>query len=98
MSGQAMDEIPISKFNTEYLAILKQLRKTERSIFVTRFGQPIAEVRAVPRRRIGKRRLGTLSDSMVIHGDIHNLMSSLDDWEAARESSESDPRDKKTQS
>jgi hypothetical protein len=98
MIGKAMDTIPISRFKTKYLTVLKRLRKTNQPIYITRFGQPIAEIRAIPGRRTSMRRLGTLRDSVIIHGDIVGSISSEEDWDAAREVWELEPRSKKTES
>jgi hypothetical protein len=93
-----MDKIPISKFKAKYLTVLKRLRKTNQPVCVTRFGQSIAEIRALPVRRNGMRRLGTLRDSIVIHGDIESPISSEDDWDAAQGVWEAEPCNKKTES
>jgi prevent-host-death family protein len=79
-----MEEIAISKFKATCLAVLEEVRKTGKPILVTRFGQPIAEVRpanALNRTPI----LGSRRHTGVILGDIVGSISDESDWEAARE-------------
>jgi prevent-host-death family protein len=48
-----MDEIAISKFKATCLAVLERVRETGRSVRVTKFGKPIAEV--VPPKKHGRK-------------------------------------------
>jgi antitoxin (DNA-binding transcriptional repressor) of toxin-antitoxin stability system len=82
-----MKEIAVSKFKATCLAVLEQVRKTGTPVRVTRFGQPIADV--VPPGQAERRapRLGTLADSIEIHGEIVGSIGDEADWEAAREGS-----------
>jgi antitoxin (DNA-binding transcriptional repressor) of toxin-antitoxin stability system len=79
-----MEEIAISKFKATCLAVLERVRKTGQPIRVTRFGQPIAEIKPPsppqPPRRFGHR-VGT----GVILGDIVGPIGDESDWEAAQE-------------
>jgi prevent-host-death family protein len=86
-----MDEIAISKFKAQCLAILEQVRKTGKPIRVTRFGHPVADV--VPSggsERVP--RLGTGRGSGVILGDIVGPVSDESDWEALRDNVEDDTK------
>ena len=53
-----MEEIAISKFKATCLAVLENVRKTGKTILVTRFGEPMAEV--VPHMRRGRRSVGSV--------------------------------------
>jgi antitoxin (DNA-binding transcriptional repressor) of toxin-antitoxin stability system len=79
-----MEEIAISKFKATCLAVLEHVRKTGEPILITRFGQPVAEIRpAIP--LLAARRFGLRSQTGVILGDIVGSISDESDWEAARE-------------
>lgn len=64
-----MEEMAISKFKATCLAVLERVRKTGEPVLITRFGHPMAEVVA-PGTLIPARRLGTMSGSGRIIGDI----------------------------
>lgn len=80
-----MKEIPISKFKATCLAVLERVRKTGEPILVTRFGKPIAEVKPPSDAKPQLRRLGTLSSTIEIQGDIVGPISDISEWEAAQE-------------
>ena len=79
-----MEEIAISKFKATCLAVLERVHKTGRSIRVTRFGQPIADI--VPTNLADRKvpRFGTLANLIDIHGDIVGPIGNESDWEAAQ--------------
>jgi len=79
-----MEEIAISKFKATCLAVLENVRKTGKTVLVTRFGEPVAEV--VPPRASGKAKhwVGSLAGTGHISGDIVSPASEEDDWEALR--------------
>ena len=86
-----MEEMAISKFKAQCLAVLERVRKTGEPIVITRFGQPIARIspaEAVPRLR----RLGAGAGSMVILGDIVGPIGDESDWEAARDPEADEPK------
>ena len=91
----SMQEISISKFKATCLAVLERVRRTNEPIRVTRFGQPIAEINPPTIQRVGERRLGTLRNSIIVHGDIDSPISSEQDWDAARGQWEPQPDKKK---
>lgn len=78
-----MEEIAISKFKATCLSVLETVRKTGKTVLVTRFGKPVAEV--VPPRKRTKRRLGSRTGTGQIVGDIVSPTSAEDDWDALRE-------------
>ncbi|MGA7561321.1 MAG: hypothetical protein WCF61_13045 [Terriglobales bacterium] len=78
-----MEEIAISKFKATCLSVLETVRKTGKTVLVTRFGEPVAEV--VPPRKPTKRWLGSRTGTGQIVGDIVSPASAEDDWDALRE-------------
>jgi len=64
-----MQEMAISKFKATCLAVLEDVRRTGTPVRITRFGRPIAEVTAA-RPAKAESWLGSMRDSLEIHGDI----------------------------
>jgi prevent-host-death family protein len=77
-----MEEIAISKFKATCLSVLETVRKTGKTVLVTRFGEPVAEV--VPPRK-PKRKLGSRAGTGQIVGDIVSPAGAEEDWDALRE-------------
>jgi antitoxin (DNA-binding transcriptional repressor) of toxin-antitoxin stability system len=77
-----MEEIAISKFKATCLAVLENVRKTGKTVLVTRFGEPVAEVVPPRASRKGQRWVGSLAGTGQINGDIVSPASEDDDWEA----------------
>jgi antitoxin (DNA-binding transcriptional repressor) of toxin-antitoxin stability system len=79
-----MDSMPISKFKATCLATLERVRKTGRSLRVTRFGKPVADI--VPPTPDAPRGtwLGAMRGTGKIVGDITQPSSELADWDALR--------------
>jgi prevent-host-death family protein len=73
-----MKEIPISKFKATCLAVLEQVRKTKKPVLVTRFGKPIAEVVPPSSQPSKSRILGSMEESITIHGDLVHATPWLD--------------------
>jgi prevent-host-death family protein len=86
-----MKEIAISKFKATCLAVLERVRKTGEPVLVTRFGQPIAEIK--PINEVKRIRLGGGVGTGVILGDIVGPIGDISEWEAAQDP-ESDEADK----
>lgn len=65
-----MEEIPITKFKVDCLAILERVRKTRKPIRITKSGKPMAEI--VPSAREPKKKswLGSMKGTVRITGDI----------------------------
>jgi len=79
-----MKEIAISKFRATCLAVLEDVRRTGRSVRITRFGQPVAEV--VPARPVKKTSwLGCMRNSFEIRGEISGRIGAFDGWSGSRE-------------
>ena len=78
-----MQEIAISKFKATCLAVIEDVRRTQRPVRVTRFGKPVAEV--VPARAATKGSwLGCMRDSMEVSDDIVGPIGAFDGWKASR--------------
>lgn len=77
-----MEEVPISKFKAKCLALLEQVRKTQKPLRITRHGKPVADV--VPAAPSVDRAglFGSMRNSMEILGDIVSPVIDLDDIEA----------------
>ena len=89
-----MEEIAISKFKATCLAVLERVRKTGQPIRVTRFGQPIAEIKP-PSPPQAPRRLGGHVGSGMILGDIVSPIGDESDWEAAQDPESGDTKNHK---
>jgi prevent-host-death family protein len=79
-----MEEIAISKFKATCLAVLENVRKTGKTVLVTRFGEPVAEVVPPRKPRKTRRWLGSRAGPGQIVGDIVSPASAEDDWDALR--------------
>ena len=78
-----MDEtISISKFKATCLSLLSQVKKTGKTVLVTRKGEPIALVTPPPRPAKPKSWLGSMRNSIRIKGDIISPVLDEKDWEA----------------
>ena len=77
-----MDSMSISQFKATCLAALERVRRTGRSLRVTRFGKPVADIVAPRLEAPSKRRLGVMASEGQIDGDI---ISPLDvEWDALK--------------
>jgi antitoxin (DNA-binding transcriptional repressor) of toxin-antitoxin stability system len=76
-----MDEIAISKFKATYLAVLERVRKTRRSIRITKFGELVAEIVPPSPKAQKKRWLGSMAGTAHIVGDIVSPASDEKNWE-----------------
>jgi prevent-host-death family protein len=79
-----MEEMAISKFKATCLSVLENVRKTGRTVLVTRFGQPVAEIIPPRSSKELKNWLGSKVGTGEITGDIVSPASDEDDWEALR--------------
>lgn len=80
-----MKEVAISVFKAKCLGILEEVRKTRKPVRVTRFGKPVAEVIPPSPEKATGRRLGCMTGTGEILGDIVGPTGSLQDWEAGRD-------------
>jgi antitoxin (DNA-binding transcriptional repressor) of toxin-antitoxin stability system len=79
-----MEEIAISKFKATCLAVLENVRKTGKTVLVTRFGEPVAEIVPPHASRKPKRWVGCMAGTGQINGDLVSPANEEDDWEALR--------------
>lgn len=79
-----MERIAISKFKATCLEVLERVKRTRKPIVVTRFGQPVAEVTPPSFSSSTGRKLGSMTGTINIKGDIISPASSAGDWEALK--------------
>lgn len=79
------ESIPISKFKATCLRLLDNVKKTGRSILVTRKGEPIALVTPPPPPQKTKSWLGCMKESIKITGDVVSPVVNEKEWEILRE-------------
>jgi prevent-host-death family protein len=79
-----MEEIAISKFKATCLEVLERVRKTRKSVLVTRFGEPVAEVIPPPTEKHQSGWLGSMAGTARIKGDIVSPASGVSDWEVLK--------------
>jgi len=77
-----MEQMAISKFKANCLAVLEKVRRTRRPVLVTRFGEPLAEVIPPPPPKRAARWLGSLAHTGRIRGDIVAPASDEREWSA----------------
>ena len=76
--------IAISKFKATCLAVLERVRRTGKSVQITRFGTPVAEVIPPSPPPCPERWLGCMSSTGRIAGDIVAPAADESDWEILR--------------
>jgi antitoxin (DNA-binding transcriptional repressor) of toxin-antitoxin stability system len=79
-----VEEIPISKFKANCLAVLERVRKTRKAVLVTRFREPLAQIVPPHASMSPKHWVGSLAGTGQIIGDIVSPASDEDDWDALR--------------
>ncbi len=79
------ESIPISKFKATCLRLLDNVKKTGKSILVTRKGEPIALVTPPPPPARPDRWLGCMKDTIKITGDIISPVINEKEWEALQD-------------
>jgi len=77
-----MEEMAISKFKATCLATLERVRRTGRTLRVTRFGKPVAEITPPTPEAPQREWLGSLRGTLEIRGDIVSPSSKLVKWKA----------------
>ena len=76
-----MEEIAISKFKAMCLALLELVRKTRKPIWVTRLGEPVAEVVPPTAKPKKTQWMGSMEGTGRIVGDIISPANDEEDWE-----------------
>jgi prevent-host-death family protein len=79
-----MEEIAISKFKATCLEVLERVRRTRKTILVTRFGEPVAEVTPPSVSKRKGSRLGAMVGTARIKGDIVSPVVDPDEWEVLK--------------
>jgi prevent-host-death family protein len=78
-----MKQISVSQFKANCSALVEQVRKTKRSIQITRRGKVIAEIRPVASEK--SRGLGRMKGTAEIVGDIVSPVIDQADIEAIKD-------------
>lgn len=79
------ETIPISKFKATCLRLLDNVKKTGKSILVTRKGEPIALVMPPPPPPPPEKWLGCMKDRIKITGDIISPVLEENEWEVLKD-------------
>ena len=85
MAPPLPETISVSKFKATCLAVLEEIRRSGRSIVITKRGVPIAEVTPSSARVHGSTWMGSMAGTCEIVGDIVSPIMDPDDWDALRE-------------
>ena len=75
------ETIPISKFKATCLRLLNNVKKTGKSILVTRKGEPVALVIPPPPPPKPEQWLGCMKDKIKITGDVLSPVLDENEWE-----------------
>ena len=75
------ETITISKFKATCLRLLDQVKKTGKTILVTRKGEPIALITPPPPHPKPETWLGCMKDKIKINGDIVSPVLDEKEWE-----------------
>ena len=75
------ETIPISKFKATCLRLLNNVKKTGKSILVTRKGEPVALVIPPPPPPKPEQWLGCMKDKIKITGDVISPVVGENEWE-----------------
>ncbi len=78
------ERMAISEFKATCLAVLERVRRTGRSIVITRRGEPVAQVIPPSPEPPGPKWLGALAGRGRITGDLLEPAADIEEWEALR--------------
>ena len=74
----------VSRFKATCLAVLQRVKRTGRTILITRFGEPVAEVVPPSAQKPKAEWLGSMKGRAQVVGDIVGPMFEDDAWTALR--------------
>ena len=80
-----MKEVTISEFKAKCSSLLNQVQKTKKSIRVTRFAKPIADIVPTPPQPSRADWFGSMKGTIEILGDIVSPANDEQDWEVLRD-------------
>lgn len=80
-----LEVITISKFKATCLSVLDNVKRTGRSVLVTRRGKPIALIDPPPKPKKPESWLGSFKDKGKITGDVTSPAVSETTWNALNE-------------
>ena len=78
------ETVSVSKFKATCLGLLKKVKRTRRSVLITRRGEPIARVVPLPPPARPASWLGSFRTSGKIIGDVVSPALSDSDWDALK--------------
>jgi prevent-host-death family protein len=76
--------LSVSHFKATCLEVLERVRRTGRSVVITKRGKPLAEVVPLSTGTMGGDWLGSLRGSAQIAGDLVAPAGVVEDWDALR--------------
>ena len=76
-----MKKVSVSEFRSHLYRLVRQVQRNKRSILITRFGKPIAEIRPIANSNI----IGFTRGRAKILGNIISPASDPDDLEVLRD-------------
>ena len=82
MTKPPPERIPVSKFKARSLALLERVRRSGRSIIITKRGEPIAEVIPPSAAALGTDWIGSLRGSAQLRDDLIEPVVLPSDWDA----------------
>ena len=85
MSSQPAETIAISEFKATCLAVLERVRRTGRSVIVTKRGKPVAEINPPSVASAGDQWLGSMRGTARLNDDLVAPIGAPSDWEVFRE-------------
>jgi prevent-host-death family protein len=85
MIKHAPETMSISQFKATCLAVLERVRRTGRSVYITKRGELIAEVIPPSSAARGAGWMGSLKGTARIVGDVVAPAADADEWESARD-------------
>jgi prevent-host-death family protein len=77
-------QIAVSKLKATCLSVVEEVRKTKKSITITKFGQPVAQIVPPPEADLPKHWLGSFAGTGTILGDIVEPVVSENEWSALK--------------